>query len=487
MKQFIKYSILFTILLIPAVGLKGQKKHASKKLKLQEFIKICINNNPIIQRLRYTYNSQRDLAKKAGSIKDLLSYISASYSHTSADPSFNYANGSNWNLQTSLSRKFPALLGATTQINLDYGVKTGDPLSSSTRPSLGFSLTFPLLYNFLGIIDKNALKNMHLSIKIINKTEKEAVEAFILQINKTYYEWILAVKKTDIYKGFMDRSQKIQQQTLRKRRFGIADPADSALAKYNYLNYRSQYLTAKMQSEIEYLKILSLMQGKSVSKISKNTLTDKGTKWSPGMIINSKTPVYRKINLIENFRTVQLARLQLESGRLNMQSSKNGKKPDLNLILGAYRESSTYPSSLQFNVLRRNNLYMGIEFSLSFQNTEKHYDAESSRNIYYQLKTQYSEFLINLVFILKKLSKSIEESQKILGIYSATSDTAKIRINAVYKKYTQGRARLKEVSDSVDIYAKSSITYLEQCILLKNLVLEYMALSDQLYNSRCFK
>ncbi len=56
------------------------------------------------------------------------------------------------------------------------------------------------------------------------------------------------------------------------------------------------------------------------------------------------------------------------------------------------------------------------------------------------------------------------------------------RVTAVSEQYSQGRASLKQVADARDMYANTRISFLEQSIQLKKMLLEYEAMSDSLYD-----
>ncbi|MCK5267879.1 MAG: TolC family protein [Spirochaetes bacterium] len=498
-----KIIILFMSILIMSTGtlsalnkkdLKKDPKNKVKKipelpvLSIGDFIKKSVFNNPFVKKVKSELREGRFSAKRALAIRDFMLTIAPSY--TWADPLENSGMSvgsrySKYDLTASLTKKFPSFLGLSTKVELGYSKTSFVPVSSSDvtsyKPYLGFSITMPLLSNFLGKADNNTLKNMSLSIKILEKSEKEAYEAFLMDLYYQYYDWALLVEKTSIYKGFMKRSAVTLGQVIRKRNVGLSDWADVHLVRQGYLRYKAQYLSAEMSADNQYLKILSMMKGVHLKKAQRKKNIDVNLR--PHLSFNIKND--KSIGLsdkLENLRPVQIARIQYEQAKVNFDSAKSFAKPSLDFILSGSKGGSGSSFGSSFDSFDRDQFYTGFELGIPLQNTDKKNEKHSKKAGKVRAKKNYQENLIKISYTLKNLRYSIVTLKKILKVNADVVKTSQYRVGAVLRKYYQGRVDLLRVTDARDSYANARISYLEQSVILKKMMIEYKALTDKLFD-----
>jgi len=449
------------------------KKSVPYILDLHSYLNIAVKNNPLVRRIQSEYASKRSSSLRTTSIKDLILTSSASFASTSGAN-----NATLWGLQTSLSRTFPTLLGINAAVNLNYGTSEGSGGNYySTKPSLGITLTIPLLYNSLGLIDKGTLKIMKLNLKILDKTMEEAYEVFLLSLYNAYFDWVLASEKAALFKGFMARALQQYNQTLRKRRYNIADAADVHLGSYNYQNYKTLYETEKLKAEQAYLLMLGMMAGKPDSAKNRKITTKVHT---PSFKIDYKLPRYKSKISPDALRVVQSARLGLESAGIQLRSDTNATRPSLDLLLNANRDASSTPSTFSGGSFNQNGFFAGLQFSLNFQNSDAKHKLEASRHGYIKLQKEYKELLIRLSYGIRKYKSELERSLVIVKLKQNLARTAGYQVRASYNKYRQGRLSLNQLSDVYNSQARAKIDYLEYCIKLQKTALQFMALTDQL-------
>ncbi len=466
MKMTTVFLILFSLVSNPLFSASKNEivKVKPVVLTLKKYLRLAIKNNPLVKRVSSDYASQQSTLLRTAALKDFFLSASSYFSSISG------SGVTSWGLNSSLTKAFPTLGGMTASLNLNYGLSTSS--YSGTSPSLGLTVMLPLLYNSLGLIDRGVLKIMSINLEILDKTKKELFEIFLLTLYNGYYDWVLSTKKTNLYRGFMGRAWKLYNQTLKKRRYGIADLADTQLSLYNYQNYKTLYEMELLKAKQAYLFMLSMM-------VTKKTLK-KLPVYIPAHKISAKIPaIKREINLAD-MRVVQTAQLSLKSGGIQLQSDTNGAHPSLDLVVKASRDGSQVPSAFSFSSFDQTEVYAGVEFSFSLQNSDARHKLDAAVHQLVKLQKEYEELIIGFSFSMRKYLTEIKSSLKIAALKQKLASIAGKQVRANYAKYKLGRSTLNQLSDSYNSQARARIDYLEYCIVLQKKALEYMALTDQL-------
>ena len=466
--------------LICAVSLSAAPAEKKTALSLEKFITTAMAVNPSIRKIRENYNNSRSITAKTASIKDIMLTAGTSwswYNKVFSSGALISKNQNEWSVYATIAKKFPKLLGMDASLafanNSVLSTATDGTDSNSHTPSLTLTVTIPLLKNFLGKVDNNSLKKMKLALQMADRYEMEAVEALLVTLKSTYIDWALAVQKVSIYRGLVQRSRLLLNQTTRKRRMGIADIADLALARQNWLTYRAQLLSAQADSSSAYHTLLSYMVGKPQKTVTRKYIPV--LNWDKNSIINSDCK-------LSDLRVIQISRLSLEDTRLSVDSANSSLKPDLNFIFKGGTGSSKTGLGTALSSVDQNNLYGGLEFSMPLQNTEQKNAKKAAIAAYKMQLANYQSLRISMGYDLKKLIDSYKKGKKTLQMQKQVVYYSLIRINAIYKKYRQGRVTLDKVIDARDSYATQQISYIEKSAALKKVALEFNSQADRLYS-----
>lgn len=490
-------TLLVAALAMTAAAAPAKKKAADKKtvkkvvkkqlplLSMQAFIRTAVANSPSLAALRYGYRENISQAKRIKAIKDIMLEAKANYSAakmlTSDGMPTGTTNVSAFGTELSLGKKFPGLLGMRAGLSLSFNRSSfdkGAPFigAKSTTPVVGLQLTFPLLRNMFGELDRNKLKDSSLKIKMVKKMEKEAVEEFVQSLVNAYIDWSLLSRKTAIYRGITARAYGLYAQTLRKRRVGLADWSDVYLVNANYLRYRSLLLSAQLQEEQQYINLIAMMQGKRPGKKipGKITIRYRAEKIVPKIQM-------KKIEL-NKLRTIQLAALSYKQSVLSHQIARSDQKPSLNLILsgGANGNTTEFGGTSSETKFPQGQFYAGLEFSMFLQNRDKKNETASKKAARNKAAMDYRNALKETSYALTNLKNSIT---RMVQLHKLSKTMAAVNRNRGYymlRKYTQGRVALSQVTDARDGYANAVISQLEQEASLQKLYLSYLALTDDL-------
>lgn len=473
-------------ILLPVLIAAGTASAAPQTITLKEYIGKALQNNPALRRIRADYASQAHSAQRAAALADLLFSVSGSYNYQDPVSSGGSTTGSkrtDYTLSSSLSKKFPSLLGMQATAGLGYNAARGYSASSSTgiqvnEPTISLSLTLPLLRNALGNTDRNTIKSMHLSVKILEKSKRKAVELLIQKLYGAYLDWALLEEKADIYLGFENRARTLYAQVLRKRRFRVADAADVHLANQNFLQYKALRISTELQAKRQYLNAATLLTGKPMVTKAAGDITPQ---WKPELEFDDTiVPVKHDIG-VDTLASVQIARLELERAKATESGAASDARPDLNFVLEGSKGSSGTDFFGSFGDFSRNELYAGLEFSLSLQNTDRGQAHQAAKQALTKQQALFREILISQAHALRELSYALRTSKQVVALRKAAATASALRAAAQARKYMQGRLTLDRVTDARDAWARARMEYLNASSAYKKLAVEYAVLSDSLY------
>ena len=229
-----------------------------------------------------------------------------------------------------------------------------------------------------------------------------------------------------------------------------------------------------MQEEQQYINLLTMMSGKTPSKkiAGKIEIEHKPEK------LNRKI-TFKKVNL-KTLRTIRMAALQYRQNVLTYLSSASSQKPDLNFILNAGRVGTGNDIGKAFDSFDKNQIYAGLEFNMYLQNTDKKNETRASKAARNKAAQDYRDVKKKTSFALINLRNAIFRMRQLLKISIRMAAANNFRQGTMYRKYTQGRVPLSQVTDARDGYANARVSYLEQQASLFKLYLDYLAITDTL-------
>lgn len=473
--------VSFVLLFAVSTPSAGNPPAERPTLPLNEYVRRALANNAGLAALRAGYRQNMTQARRVKAIRDLM--LAASTGFTSSDMMLNNGipqgvnNYAGFTSQVSLSGKFPHLLGMSAGLSLSYSRSGYDHTSygsmDSAAPAVNLQVSLPLLRNFLGKIDRNTLKNSDLTVRALKHAENEAIENFIQSLISAYIDWGLLVAKTEIYRGITARAGGLYAQTLRKRNVGMADWSDVYLVQANYLRYQGLLASTRLQAEQQYLTVVTLMTGKR-----SDAMIPIKPAHSPARVTN-RIRIGDQIR-IDTLRAVRMGEIQYRQAVLERFSAKNGSRPDLNLILNAGRSGTGSDAGEAFSDFTKNQFYAGLELSVSLQNTDRKLALQAAAMGMEKAARELLDTRRNAGSTLRNLRHSIGRMQDILKVTRRMETSNRLRLTAMFGKYTQGRVALSQVTDARDAYANSRISYLEQQTALEKLYYSYLALTDRL-------
>lgn len=447
-------------------------------LTLNSFIQTALTNNPELQNIRAQWTYTRAVEKKALAVKQLLLAVTAGYSYT--DPVYSGTTVSSkqnreFETQVSLSKKFPSLFGSSVSVSMSHtgssSRATDGTKSTVNSPSFGVAFSVPLLRNTLGKIDRNTLSRMHLALRSADHVRDEAYELLLKTLYTAYLEWQTATEQSIIIRQQLGLAQALYGQTARKFQLRIADDADLMLARRNWLSYSSSLVNAEQNRLSAWITLNALMSGKPV-KNPRLPLFQPETVKMPQIVLSNVDQ--------SALRSVRIAKLNIDSTRLDFNSAQNNSKPELNLLLSGAAGGPRENFADSFSAWNKQSMYAGLEFSMPLQHDDAKENVKAQSAALQQALATYRQLTIQLAATVQNSLQSINKARQLTELAKDTEGAAGARSAAMYRKYLQGRVSLEQLTDARNAYASARVSRLEYRLKLQKLLIEYAALTDQL-------
>ncbi len=485
--MFIKKITIGFFCLMPLLVSSNNQKE--KLIEINQFISSCIKNNVTLKKIKHQYEEQKYSIKKAVALNDLLLSIipSYTYSNTVNSGETSGLKSHSFDSEIALTKKYPYIMGLTAEISTGYNLVDGNNYETSTSldnysPYIKAGITIPLLRNFLGKSDRITLENAKNNMKLNDYLESETIEEYIKTLYLAYLDWTLAYEKMKVNKELVALASKLYGQTIRKKKFGVADNADILLAKKSFLKYQIQYNADETDFLTLTSKINVLMNGHKQKSNQKKISWNDQIKIKPILSYDQNILILKKQINPSTLRTIKLNKLNLKVSSLQVKAAKNNTLPELNFLMSYKKSNTTNNLSSSFNNFYENEFYTGFEFKMYFENSDKKNEYRSKKSAYKKSLQEFSEIYTDVIHLLKTFYTKINKWQKIIFLKKDSINASRTRMNLLYKKYFQGRVTLTGLIDARNDYANDRLSFIENFINLQKTVIDFAALSDSLYH-----
>ena len=497
------YTLLIALcLLLPAGAMPA---NTPKQLPLRAFVEQALANHPEFARLKASYRQQLSLAQRSLALKQIVLSIDSKYNFKDRSNSLSTSPTDRWNGSASLRGSFPELAGITANLSMQSAMypAAGAQTTDIYNPNIGLTLSLPLIRNALGQSDRASLDQMNLTMKLIEQSEDEAYKLLIQRLASLYYTWTIAVERAAIYDGFQARAQQYYNQVLQRYNLGIADQADLALARQNWISYQTSWYGAQDNAAEQYRLILAQMHGTNFRPEYNETATALDTAL---YLPNTGFPALRAdafsilplgafavtnddslgeeesddTEIINGLRFMRIARLNLELAKKSAIIADNSVRPNLDFTLSGRLYAREDSLGNAFGALANDEFYAGLRFSVPLQNSSEKFSSEAARAALASQRLEYENTRISARNALQQYVIALHSARRIVELTQENVQAAVTRLNATYTRYQQGRSTLNNLTDSQDAWARARVTALDALHTLRRLELEYSAFTDRL-------
>jgi len=349
----------------------------------------------------------------------------------------------------------------------DFNTTTWDPV-------IKISVAQPLIYNFFGYLDRSEIKNARLMLDIAKLKLREDHDLTIAVYQKLYFKWIEYRQKLKYLEKTINNSKRLQAQTQKKAKSGIAENDELQRIRYLVFKYEENYQSLligykQLLNELSYFIDTSklLPDEEKFDRLFETAIN------YPVEIINFEdTTASKRIGLMIN----NLA--------YNKKLIINQSLPQLNIFTNIDIKFHQYLNQYDNEDIDDDysagngdvDVVAGLEFSYKFgSHKERAEIKEISLQIddlnyqYNILKRQYNKNINDINELFNSYKKIIELKE--LNIVSLIS-----RYHTEIKKYNQARLELRDLIDTDNTITEEEIALIDSKIMIINLYFEYLTL-----------
>lgn len=241
-----------------------------------------------------------------------------------------------------LEQYFPTgtSLGVFGSADIDEQTEVGE---YGTR--LGFSANQPLLRGFGSEVNLATVHQAELDTRISEYELRGYVLSLVAQIEQTYWSYILAERKIEIYSQSLELAQTQLQQTQDRIQIGNLGASERAAAEAEVALRKEDLIDARNNLELIRLALLRLMNPPGAN------LWDR-----PVQLTSPPTSLPEELQPVESYVATALnmrpdlnqARLLLQRNELEVVKTRNGLLPKLDLFitLGKTGYADSFGSSI---------------------------------------------------------------------------------------------------------------------------------------------
>jgi len=418
-------------------------------LRYNDYVKSVITSLPEIRANGTNLLLQENALKKTKALSDINLNVNGSrsstaqYSNSISAKSFDYVDTE---LGAGLAKKFTST-GTVVGVRGGYsrtgyeGIyppppSGGGPLNSYLySPYIGINLKQPVLYNFLGKVDRYAEKDAEMRVDVEKVRLIENNKISLNAYKKLYFEWILALKKIQNSKKSIANAQTQLNQIGRNYQAGLSEEDDYQKTVATLLDYQQQ-LESNMITLNNIEHYLSLYVDAFTLRPSDDDFEaffNKSNEFGYAFVEFSQTSYAKMLKLT-------MDRLAYSKGIF-----ENKSLPELNITGGYTRKTLTPDSSEKFSHLNKNDWNIGFEFIYNIGNNL----AEGELNdIQIQLQSLDYEMTIaenNYKKTLSNITTSANGTKDLLKQKTAYLAALQRQLAAERRKYGQGRLNLSYI------------------------------------------
>ncbi len=364
-------------------------------------------------------------------------YSSASQSMLPMSPQKYTVKGVDYSIGAS---KRITSTGTEVSTSFDYTQNdySGFVSASSYSPSATVKVSQPLLYNFLGKVDRYAEKNAEMKAEIARLERVENNKSVLNAYKKLYFQWQVNIKILEDIEASIRNSKILKEQVARNMRAGISDDDDYQRAAGSVLSYEKQYY--------EYLTSLKNIEHQlSLYIDSAQFVPDEKEFADYFTAAHASGFEYIGFDKTNSYRIIDLTLRNLDYAQ---GVYENKMLPTLNTFAGITRKNITGSSSDAYSGLPERDYSVGFEFSYKLGNNGAGSDLEKIRIQIQSLKYEYDTTQNDYKKYLLKLQESAGGTNNQIKTTAGILDALRLRLIAEKKKYSQGRLGLSYLIDT---------------------------------------
>ncbi|MBN2435718.1 MAG: TolC family protein [Spirochaetes bacterium] len=459
MKKLVALSLffVFTINLYP-----------SSELDYETYLGFVKNNLPELIKTRINEEIARREVQKASGINDTK--INSSLYYYKNDPtqvqqSQGVENTTGLTGEAEVSKK---ILPSGTELfggaALSRSVVDRDPQQTAYQPSLTLGVRQPLLYNFLGSVDRFSEQNARLGYEIeriqTKITEKSLLNSYAL----LYHQWIIYSRIAEINRKGVVNARTVYNQMLRKKRSGLAENDEVQKSYSSLLSFRQKH-EQSLIDEMQVREKIAVLTGLDYIKPESSQF-------------DRQYSLVKKFSFdLRNFDTTTSSKyidLLAERMKLSRETAENKLMPQVDAVASVTKwdENDTLSDSVSYG---KTDYKIGIELSHSFGNNSAEAEYEISKLEIAKIQEDMRSAINSFNTEIRQMRDESERIKTIIIYKERNIRSLRSQLATETQKYQSARIDLAYL-----INTRNSIAAEESSLLLQkyNLISLYYAYSE---------
>ncbi len=352
--------------------------------------------------------------------------------------------------------------GTDISTSLGYTRNEFDIYSQTVRiytPSVSLKITQPLLYNFLGKVDKFAEKDASIKAEITRLQRTENNKSVLTAYKKLYFQWQLYIKILSDKKSSIKNSEILKEQIAKNLRSGISENDDYQRTCASVLVYQREY-----QEYLTYLK--NIEHQLSLYIDTRNSVPDKNDFAVYVSIASNNAYDYVDFDKTRSYKIIDLSLKNLDYAK---GVYENKLLPSLNMFAGVTQKNLSDSSTESFSSLPDRDYNIGMEFTYRLGNNAAESDLEKikiqKQSLRYEYDTAHNTYRKNLMKLQEYASGTRDQIKTIDDILLALRQ----QFLTERRKYSWGRLNLSyiiETQNKISSYNTSLLSLKYQLIAL---------------------
>lgn len=438
-----RFKIITTISIVALLAIAAFPEDAAvnrNTITYDEYISGIEKTLPELKSNEMDILSAENKVKNAKSGGDTsLTAGGTSFSNTTYSGINNKGNTDGYDYYAGLSKTITST-GTTLSGTYNYSKNSYSNFSASSdyssfEPSMTVKVTQPLLYNFLGKVDRYSENNAKMQLEIAGHQLQQNNKSVLNAYKKLYFQWITYRENIRNLDEAVNNSIKLKDQVKRKMDAGLADNDDyqnSVASILSYENQKREYLTALNNIENQMNLYIDISRGMPDDKALDEYYHKAADFGFTEVDFKSTT-------------SAKIMDLTLQNYLYSKGVYENRLLPELNIFAGITHKNI---SDSQTYGVKDRDYNAGFEFKYSLENNS----AESGlKDVEIQIKAlgyeykstenSYKKQLLSYIESSKGLFEQIENKDKAVKALESKLLTEK-------KKYSQARLSLSYLIDT---------------------------------------
>lgn len=443
------------VMIICASSILANPSESETKLELEDFLKRAQANDPAMQsiiadRLKMKYLTDLNLPSR-----QILLSVQNEYGFTREEEPTKV-------LSATISKP---LLESGTVISVG---KTMTERPDRTEDVTQMRIEQSLYRNAFGSQVRTKIDNLEKQKSVIELQVIEAYEDYVASAMNRYLDLTLAYLNYQTSQRLKNESQKLLRNVQKKLQQNIASNTDLKRVKLQTAQRAENELQSRINMETLSSGILTVL-GET-----------RRTILLPETVLNMEDRL-TNINIdIEAFLKASRSRIiydkQEAINKTNLKLVKENLRPEASLLVGFNIDNSTRFST----AINREEAVVGVNVDIPFDNSLVNAQIKEASYLLLKSKLEKKTFENAIRESLIVIRNRILRQRDLLKIGKEKRDLASEIVKEQTRRYQVGRVTLESLIEDRNNEAQSEFAYLTEMINLNKLIVQWLALTDQL-------